>query len=381
MQLSGAPTKVTVPFANSGTKNTIPTASQIGVTPGAASYTDGFPPLTFTPLASGGVPPAGADFNGILNAITQAVRWQMAGGGYTYDSTFSTAVGGYPKSALLANTAGTGYWFNTVDNNTVNPDTVGTGWVALNTQTTNDARYAAIGGNAAQAFAVANASIASQALAAGQMQGQLLATRTFTASGTYTPTSGTKRVLILCVGGGGGGGGAQGGGAGTLSIGGGGGAGGWSITQWNSPATVGITIGAAGTSGAAGGTTTVAGVANATGGSGGIVGATITTVSVSAIGGLSGAASLGQIGFFGEPGGIGFSISTVAGMSGKGGSSAYGGGGAPAYLNNTGVTNGNPAAGYGGGGSGAVGVNNGATATGGAGGLGVVVIYEFGGAF
>lgn len=76
MQASNIPSKVPLPFANSGTKNAIPTASQIGVTPGAASLTDGFPPLTMTPLASGGVPPAGADFNGILNLITAIQQWQ-----------------------------------------------------------------------------------------------------------------------------------------------------------------------------------------------------------------------------------------------------------------------------------------------------------------
>ena len=66
------PTKITVPFANTGSKNTIPVPSQISVTPGAASYTDGFPPLTMTPKASGGVPPFGQDMNGILYAITTA---------------------------------------------------------------------------------------------------------------------------------------------------------------------------------------------------------------------------------------------------------------------------------------------------------------------
>lgn len=122
MQASNIPSKVPLPFANSGTKNTIPTASQIGITPGAASLTDGFPPLTFTPLASGGVPPAGADFNGILNLITAVQQWQSAGGNFKYDSAFSTSVGGYPKGAVLVNSTNDGMWFNLADNNTTNPD-------------------------------------------------------------------------------------------------------------------------------------------------------------------------------------------------------------------------------------------------------------------
>ncbi|WP_147400254.1 hypothetical protein [Achromobacter sp. K91] len=131
MQASNSPTKSAVPFAQSGTKNTIPVASQIGVTPGAASFTDGFPPLTMTPLAAGGVPPYGADFNGILNFLSAAVRWGQAGGRYPFDVDFSTAVGGYPKGAVLAAAGGNGSWLNLVDNNTTNPDAGGTNWAAL----------------------------------------------------------------------------------------------------------------------------------------------------------------------------------------------------------------------------------------------------------
>ncbi|MCH4575008.1 gp53-like domain-containing protein [Achromobacter xylosoxidans] len=132
MQASNAPSKSPVPFAESGSKNTIPVASQIGVTPGLASFTDGFPPLTMTPLAAGGIPPRGQDFNGILYFLSAAARWGQAGGGYPYDAAFSTAIGGYPKGAMLKQAgASNGYWLNLVDNNTTNPDTGGANWIAL----------------------------------------------------------------------------------------------------------------------------------------------------------------------------------------------------------------------------------------------------------
>ncbi|MFY2587434.1 gp53-like domain-containing protein [Achromobacter xylosoxidans] len=131
MQASNAPSKSAVPFAQSGTKNTIPVASQIGVTPGAASFTDGFPPLTMTPLAAGGVPPYGADFNGILNFLSAAMRWGQAGAGYSYDAAFSAAIGGYPKGSQVRQAAGNGYWLSLVDNNTTNPDTGGAGWADM----------------------------------------------------------------------------------------------------------------------------------------------------------------------------------------------------------------------------------------------------------
>ncbi|WP_175141393.1 gp53-like domain-containing protein [Achromobacter pulmonis] len=131
MQASNAPSKSPVPFAESGSKNTIPVDSQIGITPGLASFTDGFPPLTMTPLSAGGIPPRGQDFNGILYFLSAAMRWQQAGGSYNYDSTFATAIGGYPKGAILLNSAGTGFWLNGADNNTTDPDSGGTNWTAV----------------------------------------------------------------------------------------------------------------------------------------------------------------------------------------------------------------------------------------------------------
>lgn len=132
MQASQTPTLVPLAFAANGTKNTIPEASQIGITPGAASLNDGFPPLTFTPVAAGGVPPAGADFNGVFNLITQTIRWKHAGGQFGYNSAFASDsnVGGYPRGALLLRSDQSGMWLNQTDNNATNPDTGGAGWSA-----------------------------------------------------------------------------------------------------------------------------------------------------------------------------------------------------------------------------------------------------------
>ena len=134
MQLTNTPAKLVLPFANAGAKNTIPTASQIGITAGAASLVDGFPPLTRTPIAAGGVPPSGLDMNGILFELSAILRWANAGGGYAYDGTFATDsnVGGYPKGARIMRSDGLGYWFNTVENNTTDPEGAGAvaaGWV------------------------------------------------------------------------------------------------------------------------------------------------------------------------------------------------------------------------------------------------------------
>lgn len=153
MKIADIPTKFTIPFANAaggGYIRSVPQASQIGITNGAASLTDGFPPLTFLPVGSGGVPPFGQDFNGLLKQVTQWNRWAGAGGVAAYDSAFSTAIGGYPLGSILAGAAGIVY-ISTVDDNTSNPTTGGAGWSAIATATTilnNSYTYAADTGGA-----------------------------------------------------------------------------------------------------------------------------------------------------------------------------------------------------------------------------------------
>ena len=133
MLASQIPTKVSLPFATNaaaGYIRTVPVPSQITITPGAASYYDGFPPVTFEPVTMGGIPPAGEDFNGLLNNITAWNQWQSAGATVKYDATFQTAIGGYPQGAIVASATNLGtFWLSLNDNNATNPDASGSGWV------------------------------------------------------------------------------------------------------------------------------------------------------------------------------------------------------------------------------------------------------------
>lgn len=239
MLSSQKPKLIPVAFATSGAKQDIPVASQVGVTPGRASYTDGFPPLTRTPLSAGGIPPYGTDFNGVLNEISAAIRWANAGMGYTYDAAFSTSVGGYPKGAQLTKSTNDGIWLNTVESNTANPDSGGTGWLDMTS-------------------------------------GRLIGTPiVFESSGTYTPSAGVKSIRIKVWGGGGAGGGTQAVSSAQAAVGGGGSAG--AYAESFIPATsIAIVIGTggvanAGTDGTDGGAST-AGSISASGGSGGALG-------------------------------------------------------------------------------------------------------------
>lgn len=136
MQSSNQPGKISVPFANSGSKQPIPVPSQVGIEDARASYTDGFPPLTRTPLAAGGKPPFGTDMNGILNAITAIQQWQSAGGAFKFDSAFAASVGGYPAGAVLARSDNSGFWINATDGNTADPETGSAGWRPLDAGST-----------------------------------------------------------------------------------------------------------------------------------------------------------------------------------------------------------------------------------------------------
>lgn len=130
MQLSSAPVQIQLPFGNGDATKTNPIPVPSSGTPGAASFTDGFPPITGVPVSSGGIPPSKADFNGIFYMLSDVDLWMSAGAGFQFNSVYAAAIGGYPKGSRVLNAAGNGYWRSLIDNNSNNPDTTGTGWIA-----------------------------------------------------------------------------------------------------------------------------------------------------------------------------------------------------------------------------------------------------------
>src|ERR1700756_1385637 len=134
MDSSSVPPQLGVVWAAAASgsfKRTVPVPSQIGITAGAASWTDGFPPLTAADrLTAGGGAPGIKDFNGALNEFSTIIQALQAGMLPRYDSTFSADVGGYPKNAVLRGTNGIHQWRSTVENNTTDPDGGSpSGWV------------------------------------------------------------------------------------------------------------------------------------------------------------------------------------------------------------------------------------------------------------
>jgi hypothetical protein len=86
------------------------------------------------PIASGGIPPFGADFNGLHKAATMAQIWQQSGYVYSFDSSFAgnANIGGYPAGSMLLMGSGKGLWINQTDNNSQSPDATGSsGWLGI----------------------------------------------------------------------------------------------------------------------------------------------------------------------------------------------------------------------------------------------------------
>lgn len=133
MNLTDIPARIFKAFGINGLRNNIPVDSSTTTdNTGAATFDKGFPAITMKALSAGGIPPSGKDVNGTLFAVTQQQQWQNAGGAFPFDSTFSTSIGGYPAGAVIPSSDFYGFWQNTLDANSTNPENLTgtlTGWV------------------------------------------------------------------------------------------------------------------------------------------------------------------------------------------------------------------------------------------------------------
>ena len=217
----------------------------------------------------------------------------------------------------------------------------------------------------------------------GGRNGRLIGVQRLTTTGNYTPTAGTKSILVEAVASGGGGGGGDGGPA-TAGMGCGGGAGAYALHRWTAVGAgpYAYTIGAIGTGGAAGNNAGTAGSAltfaldvtlNLGGGQGGVSQATGTTLT-NLVGANGGVVTVGGniLSQSGEPGGPQYRDSGTLGHSGYGGSSPLGAGGAMKVASAAGAT----ATGDGSGGSGGY-ADTATDRAGGDGTKGVIIVYEY----
>lgn len=136
MNSSDTPSRITKAFGVNGLKNAIPVDSSTTTdNNGVATFDKGFPSITMQPLSAGGIPPSGKDMNGVLYSTTLQQQWQNAGMTYPFSQSFSDAVSGYPKGAIVPSSAYTGQWLNLNEANGTSPESstgANTGWVPIN---------------------------------------------------------------------------------------------------------------------------------------------------------------------------------------------------------------------------------------------------------
>lgn len=124
------PDLIPMPFAENATPGTIePIPATTPTVPQDATWSTGFPQVTMQPLAAGGIPPRGQNFNGVLNALSQHIFHMQGGGQYKWDD----AHGPYSIGDVLQSDDGLRSYVSAIDNNTDNfnttPGAIGTSWL------------------------------------------------------------------------------------------------------------------------------------------------------------------------------------------------------------------------------------------------------------
>ncbi|MEY1236129.1 phage tail protein [Providencia manganoxydans] len=117
------PKLITKPFAQNGQKNAIPENYSSSMESNQATWDQGFGQITMIPVAAGGLPPKGQDFNGIFNQISENVVYLSKGGRFKFSADYAAAINGYPKGAILQSDDEKKEYQSLVDNNKVNFNT------------------------------------------------------------------------------------------------------------------------------------------------------------------------------------------------------------------------------------------------------------------
>ncbi|MEY0875256.1 hypothetical protein [Providencia manganoxydans] len=117
------PKLITKPFAQNGQKNAIPENYSSSMESNQATWDQGFGQITMIPVAAGGLPPKGQDFNGIFNQISENVVYLSKGGRFKFSADYAAAINGYPKGAILQSDDEKKEYQSIIDNNKVNFNT------------------------------------------------------------------------------------------------------------------------------------------------------------------------------------------------------------------------------------------------------------------
>lgn len=130
------PKLIVKPFAKNGQKNVIPENYETSMESNQATWDQGFGQITMLPVAAGGLPPKGQDFNGIFNQISENIVYLSQGGRFKFSAEYAEAIGGYPKGAVLQSDDEKKEYLSLIDNNKVDFNTatdISASWKLVNT--------------------------------------------------------------------------------------------------------------------------------------------------------------------------------------------------------------------------------------------------------
>lgn len=130
------PKLIVKPFAKNGQKNVIPENYETSMESNQATWDQGFGQITMIPVAAGGLPPKGQDFNGIFNQISENIVYLSQGGRFKFSAEYAEEIGGYPKGAILQSDDEKKEYLSLIDNNKVDFNTatdISASWKLVNT--------------------------------------------------------------------------------------------------------------------------------------------------------------------------------------------------------------------------------------------------------
>lgn len=99
MAIQSQPSRISEPFAGSGSKNAIPATNATPSASQAASWASGFPPECSQPISAGGCPVPRNDVNGVLNQLSQDYAFRQDGGIWAWSALADYEAGRFVRGS------------------------------------------------------------------------------------------------------------------------------------------------------------------------------------------------------------------------------------------------------------------------------------------
>lgn len=178
------PQVITSPFCYAGDTRNIPATTPAGTN--QFSYEAGFPPLTSTPLQSGGVPPERQDFNAAFKLLSEFIYYLQSGNQFVWSNLLDydkgctilgsdgalylciQANGATSPNTVQDPTTSTGYWVKVIDSQGIlNINVIGDGTITGAKLANDTITSSQIAANAVTSSELADNAVDTAAIAAG----------------------------------------------------------------------------------------------------------------------------------------------------------------------------------------------------------------------